>query len=176
MPDITFKKGLKGCKHLRNGFRRMKAPKELKVKPIKNGTVIDHIKANKALSVLKILGLPSEETAVTIAMNVKSSQMGSKDIVKIEGRELAPKELDQIALIAPKATINIIRDYEIVDKGKVNLLDEIKDILKCQNPNCITNTEEPVTTCFYTISKGPVILRCYYCERIMDENEIESQL
>ncbi|HTX61501.1 MAG TPA: aspartate carbamoyltransferase regulatory subunit [Methanobacterium sp.] len=154
----------------------MKTPRELKVKPIRNGTVIDHIRANKALSVLKILGLPSEESAVTIAMNVKSSQMGSKDIVKIEGRELAPKEVDKIALIAPKATINIIREYELVEKGKVKLLDEINDILKCQNPNCITNTEEPVTTRFYIIGKGPVILRCYYCERIMGENEIESQL
>lgn len=154
----------------------MKAPKELKVKPIKNGTVIDHIKANKALSVLRILGLPSEETAVTIAMNVKSSQMGSKDIVKIEGREIAPKELDKIALIAPKATINIIRDYEIVDKGQVSLLNEINNILKCQNPNCITNTQEPVITRFHITRKGQVTLRCYYCERIMYEDEIESQL
>lgn len=154
----------------------MKTPRELKVKPIRNGTVIDHIRANKALSVLKILGLPSEETAVTIAMNVKSSQMGSKDIVKIEGRELAPREVDKIALIAPKATINIIREYELVEKGKVNLLNEINDILKCQNPNCITNTEEPVITRFYIIGKGPVSLRCYYCERMMGEKEIESQL
>ncbi|MCE5214559.1 MAG: aspartate carbamoyltransferase regulatory subunit [Methanobacterium sp.] len=154
----------------------MKKPREMKVKPIKNGTVIDHIKANKALSVLNILGLPSEETAVTIAMNVQSSQMGSKDIVKIEGRELAPKEVDKIALIAPKATINIIRDYELVEKGKVNLRDEIYGILKCQNPNCITNTEEPVETRFYVIGKGPVTLRCYYCERIMYDDEIESQL
>lgn len=154
----------------------MKKPREMKVKPIRNGTVIDHIKANKALSVLKILGLPSEESAVTIAMNVESSQMGSKDIVKIEGRELAPKEVDKIALIAPKATINIIRDYELVEKGKVNLLNEIHGILKCQNPNCITNTPEPVETRFYVIKKGPVNLRCYYCERMMDEDEIESQL
>ncbi|OPY27098.1 MAG: Aspartate carbamoyltransferase regulatory chain [Methanobacterium sp. PtaU1.Bin242] len=154
----------------------MKTPKELKVKPIKNGTVIDHIKANKALSVLKILELPSEESAVTIAMNVQSSQMDSKDIVKIEGRELASKEVDKIALIAPKATINIIRDYEIAGKGKVRLRNEIRGILKCLNPNCITNTEEPVETKFFVIGKGPVTLRCYYCERIMDEDEIESQL
>jgi aspartate carbamoyltransferase regulatory subunit len=149
---------------------------KLKVEPIKNGTVIDHITANKALGVLKILGLPSKKSAVTIAMNVPSSQMGSKDIVKIEGRELAPKEVDKIALIAPKATINIVRNYEIVEKGKVNLLDKINGILKCPNPNCITNTEEPVKTRFYVIDKQPVILRCYYCDRIMDENEIESQL
>ena len=91
----------------------MKTPRELKVTPIRNGTVIDHITANKALHVLKILNLPSQETAVTIGMNVKSSQMGAKDLVKIEGRELEPAEVDQIALIAPQATINIIRDYDI---------------------------------------------------------------
>ncbi len=153
----------------------MKTPKELKVKPIKNGTVIDHISANKALKVLKILGLPSPETNVTLTMNVESSQMGSKDIVKIEGRELASREVDEIALIAPHATINIIRDYEIVGKGKVNLLDEINNILTCSNPNCITNTAEPVDTRFIVLNKDPLILRCYYCERILDQNDVETQ-
>lgn len=153
----------------------MKTPKELKVKPIKNGTVIDHITSNRALSVLKILELPNEKTTVTVAMNVLSSEMGSKDIVKIEGRELAPKEVDKIALIAPSATINIIRDYEIVEKSKVHLLDKVNDILKCPNPNCITNTDEPVQIKFFVTGKKPVILRCYYCERIMEEDEIEAQ-
>jgi aspartate carbamoyltransferase regulatory subunit len=153
----------------------MKTPRELKVKPIKNGTVIDHISANKALRVLKILGLPSPKISVTLAMNVQSSQMGNKDIVKIEGRELASREVDEIALIAPHATINIIRDYEIVGKGKVNLLDEIKSILTCSNPNCITNTDEPVTTSFAVLQKEPMILRCHYCERIMDQAEVETQ-
>ncbi len=153
----------------------MKKPKKLKVEPIKNGTVIDHITANKALSVLRILGLPNGKSTVTIAMNVPSSKMGNKDIVKIEGRELAPKEVDKIALIAPNATINIIRNYELSEKSKVHLLDEITGILKCPNPNCITNTSEPVNTRFYVIRREPVILRCYYCERIMEESEIESQ-
>ena len=153
----------------------MKTPKELKVKPIKNGTVIDHISANKALKVLKILGLPSPETNVTLTMNVESIQMGSKDIVKIEGRELASREVDEIALIAPHATINIIRDYEIVGKGKVNLLNEINNILICSNPNCITNTDEPVDTRFTVLTKDPLILRCYYCERILDQNDVETQ-
>ncbi|MGB9937024.1 MAG: aspartate carbamoyltransferase regulatory subunit [Methanobacterium sp.] len=153
----------------------MKPPIKLKVKPIKNGTVIDHITANKALSVIKILDLPNEKRTVTIAMNVPSSEMGSKDIVKIEGRELETEEVDKIALIAPSATINIIRDYEIVEKGRVHLLDQISDIVECPNPNCITSTDEPVKTRFYVIEKKPVILRCYYCERIIEESEIEAQ-
>lgn len=155
--------------------QNMKKPKEMKVKPIKNGTVIDHITANKALNVLKILNLPDKKSKVTIAINVLSPNMGSKDIVKIENRELDPSEVDKIALIAPNATINIIRDYEIVDKGKIQLLDEIKGLLKCPNPNCITNTPEPVINRFYVIEKEPVILRCHYCDRIIEEDEIESQ-
>ena len=153
----------------------MKTPRELKVKPIRNGTVIDHITANKALNVLKILGLPNHETAVTIAMNVKSSQMGAKDIVKIEGRELESRELDKIALIAPNATINIVREYEIVEKGQVKLLNNVKGILKCPNPNCITNTAEPVISKFHVINTEPLMLRCYYCERITNNEDIEAQ-
>jgi aspartate carbamoyltransferase regulatory subunit len=153
----------------------MKTPKELKVKPIRNGTVIDHITANKSLNVLKILGLPSKDASVTIAMNVKSSLMGAKDIVKIEGRELESRELDKIALIAPNATINIVREYEIVGKGKVKLLDNVKGILRCPNPNCITNTPEPVKTKFQVIEKNPIMLRCYFCERNMNNMDIETQ-
>jgi len=153
----------------------MRKPKELRVKPIKNGTVIDHITSNKALHVLKILGLPDGKSRVTVGINMESSRYGSKDIVKVENRELESSEVDQIALIAPKATINIIRDYEIVEKWKVNLLDEIQGILKCLNPNCITNKKEPVKTRFYVINREPVILRCHFCERLMEEDEIESQ-
>ncbi|MDI6644255.1 MAG: aspartate carbamoyltransferase regulatory subunit [Methanobacteriaceae archaeon] len=153
-----------------------KLPRELKVKPIKNGTVIDHISANRALNVLKILGLPNDKSKVTIAMNVLSSQMKNKDIVKIENRELDPQEVDKIALIAPNATINIIRDYDIVEKGKVQLMDEINDILKCPNPNCITNTSEPVNSKFYVINKKAIILRCYFCDRIIDEKSIEFRI
>jgi aspartate carbamoyltransferase regulatory subunit len=153
----------------------MKTPRELKVKPIRNGTVIDHITANKALHVLKILGLPSKEAAVTIAMNVKSAHMGAKDIVKIEGRELESREVDKIALIAPNATINIVREYEIVGKGKVKLLNNINGLLICPNPNCITNTTEPVISKFHVIDTEPLMLRCYYCERIMNNEDMETQ-
>ena len=89
-------------------------------------------------------------------MNVKSSQMGAKDIVKIEGRELESRELDKIALIAPNATINIVREYEIVEKGQVKLLNNVKGILKCPNPNCITNTAEPVISKFQVINTDPL--------------------
>ncbi len=152
----------------------MKKP-EMKVEPIKNGTVIDHITANKSLHVLKILGLPNEDTNVTIAMNVSSGKAGKKDIVKIEKRELDSSELDQIALLAPQATINIIRDYNVVAKDKVRFMRELKSIIRCVNPNCITNANEPIESRFHLIKKSPILLRCHYCERLIDAKEIDKQ-
>ncbi|MGX8694364.1 MAG: aspartate carbamoyltransferase regulatory subunit [Methanobrevibacter sp.] len=150
---------------------------ELKIKAIENGTVIDHITANKALHILKILDLPDAETQnVTVAMNVSSAEIGRKDIVKIENRELDHKELNQIALIAPKATINIIRNYEPIKKDKIILPDTITSIIKCTNPKCITNYEnEPITAIFNVINKYPPVVRCHYCEKLIDTEDIDRQ-
>lgn len=149
--------------------------KHLKVKSIKNGTVIDHITANRALSVLNILNLPDEDTSLTVAMNVESPDMSRKDIVKIENRELSQDEVDKLVLIAPNATINIIRDYDITRKARLELKDEISDVITCSNPNCISNSNEPIKTKFYVQSKKPVVLRCHFCERTMDLDDIEEQ-
>ena len=156
----------------------MKSDKsELKIKAIENGTVIDHITSNKSLHILKILGLPDSEVHnVTIAMNVTSNEIGRKDILKIENRELDHKELNQIALIAPKATINIIRDYERVKKDKIILSDKITGIIKCTNPKCITNYEnEPITPIFNVINKYPPVVRCHYCEKLIKTEDIDKQ-
>lgn len=154
----------------------MSEKKELKVKSIKNGTVIDHIKQNRASNILSMLNLPDDETQVMVAINVESSNMGKKDILKIEGRELSEEEVDKLVLLAPQASINIIRDYEIVNKFNLHLTDEVVDVVKCSNPNCITNSNEPIQDKFYVQSKEPLMLRCYYCERTMDYEDIESQL
>ena len=150
---------------------------ELKIKAIENGTVIDHITANKALYILKVLGLPDHETQnVTIAMNVSSGEIRRKDILKIENRELDYQELNQIALIAPKATINIIRNFEPVKKYKSVLPDKITSILKCTNPKCITNYEnEPITPKFHVIQDYPPVVRCHYCEKLIKTEDIEKQ-
>jgi aspartate carbamoyltransferase regulatory subunit len=150
---------------------------ELKIKAIENGTVIDHITANKALHILNVLGLPDADTQnVTIAMNVSSSEIGRKDILKIENREPDHRELNQVALIAPKATINIIRDYEPVKKDKILLPEKITSILKCTNPKCITNYEnEPITPIFNVIEKNPPVVRCHYCEKLIKTEDIEKQ-
>ncbi|KYK28490.1 aspartate carbamoyltransferase regulatory subunit [Thermoplasmatales archaeon SG8-52-1] len=139
--------------------------KELKIPLIKDGTVIDHITAGNAVKVLHILGIPrSSSSIVSVAMNVKS-KLGKKDIVKVENRELDPHEVDKIALIAPKATINFIRDYEVAKKHIVKLPDEIIGIVSCSNPTCVSNAREPVKSRFKVINKDPPKIKCYYCER-----------
>ncbi|MGN0176313.1 MAG: aspartate carbamoyltransferase regulatory subunit [Methanobrevibacter sp.] len=150
---------------------------ELKIKAIENGTVIDHITANKTLHILKILGLPDNETEnITVAMNVPSKEMGRKDILKIENRELDHEELNQVALIAPKATINIIRDYKNIKKNKIVLPKKIKSIIKCTNPKCITNYEnEPIIPIFNVLSENPPVVRCHYCEKLIKTEDIYKQ-
>jgi aspartate carbamoyltransferase regulatory subunit len=144
--------------------------KELKIPRIKNGTVIDHITPGNAVKVLHILGIPEKgSSVVSVAINVKS-KMGKKDIVKVENRELDPNEVDKIALIAPKATINIIRDYEVAEKHKVKLPKEIMGIVKCSNPTCVSNAKrEPVKSRFIVITEDPPLIKCYYCEREPDD-------
>lgn len=148
--------------------------KEFKVTPIKNGTVIDHITCNTALKVLKILGITEGgvNSTVSVLMHVPSSKTDWKDVVKIEDRELDAKEVDKIALIAPFATINIIRNYNVAEKHRVELPEMVKGIVKCANLNCITNLQEPVESKFNVISKNPPKLKCWYCEReIVDISE-----
>ncbi|HEC76429.1 MAG TPA: aspartate carbamoyltransferase regulatory subunit [Thermoplasmatales archaeon] len=149
--------------------------KELKVQPIKDGTVIDHIAPGNALKVLKILGITETQpdSVISIAINV-TGKRGKKDIVKIENRELDTKEVDKIALIAPNATINIIRNTEVVEKRRVEVPDEIVGIVKCANPNCISNMKEPVESKFIVKSKNPLRIKCYYCER--EPDDISSQI
>lgn len=143
--------------------------RELRVRPIKQGTVIDHITAGQALNVLKILGIYGTTTAVvSVAMNVPSGVMGFKDIVKVEDRELEEEEVDRISLIAPNATINIIRDFEVKEKYRVDLPEHLDGVVKCDNPNCISNTSEPVISKFI-VNKKPVELRCIYCDHVIYE-------
>ncbi|RLF40101.1 MAG: aspartate carbamoyltransferase regulatory subunit [Thermoplasmata archaeon] len=143
--------------------------KELKIPRIKDGTVIDHITAGQALKVLRILGIPEgTKSIVSVAMYVKSKKMGKKDIVKVENRELDPEEVNKIALIAPKATINIIRDYKVAKKFRVHIPDEIVGIVRCPNPNCISNSEEPIESRFVVVRRDPLVIKCYYCERKPD--------
>jgi len=143
------------------------ADRQLRVSKIRNGTVVDHVPAGQALNVLAILGIDgSEGVGVSIGMNVPSDRLGTKDIVKVEDRELSASEVDVLSLIAPEATINIIREFEVADKKRVERPGTVTGILSCPNPNCITNADEPVETTFTVVSEG---VRCDYCSKVIRE-------
>lgn len=148
-------------------FENNKGKKILKVTPINNGIVIDHITPGKGIFVLDILGLPdlSRGSVVSVVLNVPTSHGKRKDIIKIEEKHLESHELDIISLIAPDATINVIQNTEVVKKHKVQIPETVKGIVKCVNPNCITNQHEPVEPNFTVVSTDPVSLRCTFCER-----------
>lgn len=149
---------------------------ELRASKIKNGTVIDHISGGYALEVIRILGITGREKRVmTIAINVPSKRLKLKDIVKIEGRALNSREVNKIALVAPHATINIVRDYDVVEKQEVKLPRVIEDIIKCINPNCISNSNEPVGAKFYVESEEPLLLKCHYCGSILESADVLRQ-
>jgi len=150
--------------------------KDLYVSKIRNGTVIDHISAGHALDVLKILGIDGREGhVVSVAINVTSKTATKKDIVKVENRELKQDEVDKIALIAPGATINIIRDYEVAEKARVKLPETIKGIVRCANPACVSNAGEPVVPRFMVEKPDPLRLRCFYCSRFMEKPDVLKQ-
>ena len=145
--------------------------KELSVSAIKDGTVIDHIPSNATLKVVDILDLKGIRSIISVATNLTSKTMGKKGIIKIGGKDLTKEEVDKIALIAPDATVNIIKDYNVKKKIKVTIPEVINRIIKCSNPNCITNNEK-LTTKFSVLRKNPLKVKCYYCERSMDKEDI----
>ena len=140
---------------------------ELRVSKIENGTVIDHITAGQAVNVLAILGIDGTSgEEVSVGMNVPSDRLGRKDVVKVEGRELSQDEVDVLSLIAPAATINIIREFEVAEKHRVSRPEEVTGVLSCPNANCITTENEPVDSRFEVLEEG---VRCTYCDTIIRE-------
>jgi len=151
---------------------------EMKVSKIKNGTVIDHIPSGRALTVLRLLGLTGKEDyTIALVMNVKSNKIGKKDVVKVENLELNAQTVNKLALIAPTATINIIRNYKVFEKRKIKLQEIIENIVYCTNPTCISRQpNEPVMAKFKVISTSPLKLQCLYCMRYVYEDDIIKQL
>jgi len=147
--------------------------KHLAVRRIKDGTVIDHVHRGKALQVLSALGVTGHDgNIVTVAMNVPSETLVKKDIVKIENKSLKVDETNKIALISPRATVNIIKDYRIIEKRKVNIPDTLEGVFNCPNPTCISNSGEPLLSTLRLIEKNPAKLQCKYCMRLLEPEEI----
>jgi aspartate carbamoyltransferase regulatory subunit len=145
--------------------------KHLKVSAIKDGTVIDHIPTKALFKVIKILKLDKCSQMVTFGNNLDSRAMGTKAIIKIANRFFADEEVNKIALVAPHAKLNTIRDYEVIEKRVVETPKDIRGIVKCFNPKCITNAEY-ITTRFEVLSDKPIALKCFYCEKITNANEM----
>jgi aspartate carbamoyltransferase regulatory subunit len=139
--------------------------KELVVSALENGTVLDHIPAENVYRALDLLNLKGIENQITIGINLNSKAQGRKGIIKIEDRFFEDEELGKLALIAPHATVNVIRDFKVVEKKELELPKEVIGIAKCRNPKCVTN-HQPIKTRFTTTKKGDEIsLLCHYCEK-----------
>ena len=149
-----------------------KESKKLMVSAIKDGTVIDHIPPKSLFKVISILSLDKIETQITFGTNLESRQHGTKAIIKIADVFFFDDDINRIALVAPSAKLNIIKDYEVVEKKIVEVPDKISGIAKCVNPQCVTN-HEGIKTQFTVLSKIDVALKCHYCEKITDQEHIE---
>lgn len=149
----------------------MKDRKHLVVSAIKDGTVIDHIPARNLFKVITILGLDHIDHQVTFGTNLESKRLGKKAIIKLTDVFFRNEDINKIALVAPDAKLNIIRDYKVVEKKVVEVPEIIEGIAKCVNPKCITNNEE-VKTRFYVINRKEVDLKCHYCEKITNQDNL----
>lgn len=143
--------------------------KELAVAALENGTVIDHIPPSVLFKCVEILGLEKLDTQLTIGNNLESGKHTSKGIIKVADVFFPESIINRIAFIAPHAVINIIRNFEVVEKQHVRLPDMIVGIVKCDNPKCITN-HEPMRTKFETIDTEKGTVRCCYCNQETDRN------
>ena len=146
--------------------------KKLEVSAIEEGTVIDQIASKSTFKVANILNIQRIDQVVLVGVNLSSKKLGKKGIIKIGGKILTQEEVNKIALIAPDATVNIIEDSELVRKFKVALPDSIEGIVKCFNPNCVSNHQK-IQSRFHVINKNPIKIRCHYCERLMGTDDIE---
>jgi len=146
--------------------------KERLVAAIENGTVIDHIPSNKTYQVANLLRLQNLDTIVTIGYNYPSKKLNKKGIIKIENKFFTDEEISRLSVVAPNVVLSIIRDYEVIEKKRVETPDVLKGIVRCNNPKCITNNE-PMQTVFHTINKDKGVIRCQYCDKEQDINKVE---
>ena len=146
--------------------------KERLVAAIENGTVIDHIPAEKTFQVVNLLELQNLSTPVTIGYNFSSSKVGCKGIIKVSDKFCTDDEISRLSVVAPNIILNIIRDYEVVEKKQVITPDELCGIVKCNNPKCITNNE-PVSTIFNVVDKEAGTLKCHYCDKEQQMENVE---
>ena len=144
----------------------------LRVQPIRNGTVIDHIKPGRGRKILDVLNLSGSGTTISLLINVPSKKQERKDIIKVEDRELSEDEIEKLALLSPKARVNIIRNYAVADKKMVEIPEKISGTVHCSNDNCISNNERGAISQFKLLDAENLRIQCIYCGRKIVEDEI----
>ena len=144
----------------------------MQVSALCNGTVIDHIPADKLFAVVNLLNIPEMNSNVTIGYNLESKKLGKKGLIKISDRFFTDDEINKISLVAPNVVLNTIRDYNVIEKREVKMPDEIHNLIKCNNLNCITNNE-PMASHFYVANRDTHTLKCRYCEKEVTLNDIK---
>ena len=145
---------------------------ERQVAAIKNGTVIDHIPAEKTYEVANLLELQKLENPVTIGYNYPSKKIGKKGIIKVSDKFFTDEEISRLSVVAPNVVLIVIKDYEVVEKKTVETPDELRGIVRCNNPKCITNNE-PMSTVFNVVDKKRGILKCHYCDKEQYIDKVE---
>ena len=145
---------------------------EMQVSALRNGTVIDHIPAEKLFAVVNLLNIADMSSNVTIGNNLDSKKLGKKGLIKISDRFFTDDEINKISLVAPHVILNTIRDYNVIEKRDVKMPDEIRNLIKCNNLNCITNNE-PMATHFYVVNRDTHTLKCRYCEKEVSLDDIK---
>lgn len=150
--------------------------KTLSVSAIQNGTVIDHIAEGQALRIIHLLDLLNKRRRITLGLNLSSKRLQFKDIIKIENHFLTSQEANEITILAKDATINVIKNFEVVEKITTRLPPSVGDVFDCPNPACITNSEM-VETFFLIEEQGTnVFLVCKYCEKAFDRNQVKVKI
>ncbi|ODP95602.1 aspartate carbamoyltransferase regulatory subunit [Salinivibrio sp. ML323] len=145
----------------------MSTDNKLQVEAICHGTVIDHIPAHIGFKILNLFQMHGSDQRITIGLNLPSSALGSKDLIKIENVVISEDQASQLALYAPQATVNQIEDYQVVAKLPLTLPEVIQGVFRCPNSNCITHGEPAVDSSFRVLSEADdVKLRCKYCEKV----------
>lgn len=139
---------------------------KLQVAALENGTVIDHIPSELVFQIVDLLGLKNLNSSVTIGYNLVSQKVGRKGIIKVADKFFTDEEISRLSIVTPNVVLNIIKDYEVVEKKTVIIPDELHGIVRCHNPKCISNNE-PMVSFFHVIDKEQRILKCHYCEKEM---------
>lgn len=145
---------------------------ELLVAALENGTVIDHIPSELVFTIASLLELDKLSSGVTIGYNLNSKKLGKKGIIKVADKFFTDEEISRLSIVAPNVVLNIIRNFDVVEKKEVTTPDELHGIVRCSNPKCITNNE-PMSTYFHVVDKEAGTLKCHYCEKEQNKSKVK---